>query len=386
MQLHDKKLIFIGPMGSGKSSLARRAAAKYGGKVFDTDREFVRRYGAINDFFAGKGEAEFRRLEEELLIEAAKSDAAYVATGGGAVLSKRGMNAFRMSGDIAYLTAPMVVLEARIMRSDRPLKNKLVDVMKARAPLYEKYADYSIDSSVDSLSMLEAAVKHKRGNRYDIVLCDSDDTLLDFQKARSYSIRATVEKLRLPCSEEAADAAYKSVVCKVWKRLERGEITKSELETERFRMLGEMLGISLDIDAFNRVYIDEMRGTRFVRDGAIEFLNALRERGMRTYIITNSFINMAEKRLEPLRPYVDGEFVSEAVGYYKPDKKYFDAVLGEIGVTDKSRVIVFGDSETSDIAGGVNSGIDTCLYAPKAAETTAADYCVDSYTAFLNML
>ena len=373
-------------MGSGKSSLARRAAAKYGGEVFDTDREFTRRYGAINDFFAHKGEQEFRRIEQELLIEAASSGTSYIATGGGAVLSKRGMYALRSKCDIAYLSAPIEELEARIRKSDRPLKNKLQDTMKARGPLYDKYADYVVDTTVDSMSSLEAAVKDPRRNRYDVVLCDSDDTLLDFQKARSQSIMNTVARLKLPISGEAADRAYKSVVCRVWKRLERGELTKSELEVERVKMLGEELGVALDVDAFNKTYIDEMRSTRFVREGAIEFLQKLRERGMRSYIITNSFIHMAEKRLEPLRPYVDGEFVSEEVGYYKPDKKYFDAVLEAIGATDKDRVIVFGDSETSDIAGGINSGLDTCLLDVKGDKTTAADYRVGRYAEFLDVV
>lgn len=373
-------------MGSGKSSLARRAAAKYGGSVFDTDREFTRRYGQISDFFATKGEAEFRRIEQELIIEAANSGAAYIATGGGAVLSKRGMNTLRAKCDIAYLSAPIAVLEARIAKSDRPLKSKLTEVMKVRGPLYDKYADYVVDTTDDSLSSLEKELKHGRGNRYDIVLCDSDDTLLDFQKARAASITAAARKHRLPCSEEEVDNAYRSVVCMVWKRIERGEITKSQLETERMRMLGEMLGVPLDIDAFNRTYIEEMRSTRFVRDGAIEFLKALRARGLRPYIITNSFTHMAEKRLEPLRPYVDDEFVSEEVGYYKPDKKYFDAVLDAIGVADRSRVIVFGDGETSDIAGGINSGLDTCMYDPESDKSTEADYRVSSYDEFLSIV
>ncbi|MCH5162916.1 MAG: HAD-IA family hydrolase [Clostridiales bacterium] len=373
-------------MGSGKSSLARRASAKYGGDVFDTDREFVRRYGPINDFFAAHGEAEFRKIEEKLLIEAAESSAAFVSTGGGAVKSKRGMYALRASGDVVYLTAPIDVLEARIMRSDRPLKNKLADVMKERAPLYEKYADYVIDTSVDSVAELEAAVKSKRKNRYDVVLCDSDDTLLDFQKARSHSIHRAAEILKLPMSGDDVDEAYKKVVCAVWKRLERGEITKEEMDVERVKMLGELLGLQLDVDEFNRAYIGEMEKTRFVREGAVEFLDSLRKRDLKVYIITNSFTRLAEKRLIPLRKHVDGEFVSEKIGYYKPDKRYFDEVLKAIGASDRSRVVIFGDGETSDIMGGANSGIDTCLYAPKGGGVTAADYIAHDYSAFLDIV
>lgn len=377
-------------MGCGKSSLSRRAVAKYGGTVFDTDREFTRRYGQINDFFARRGESEFRKLEEELLIEAASSGADFIATGGGAVLSRRGMYALRAKCDIAYLTAPIEELEVRIMRSDRPLKSKLREVMKVRGPLYDKYADYLVDTTDESLVSLENALKTPRKNRYDVVLSDSDDTLLDFQKARATAVRATARamalSLKVMCSEDKFDEEYKKVVCAVWKRLERGEIDHAELEIERVKMLSDRLGFDIAPDDFNGVYIEEMKKTRFVKDGAIEFLDALKLRGVKTYIITNSFIKYAVGRLEPLRPHVDGEFVSEAVGYYKPDKRFFDAVLSELGDVDRSRVLVLGDSETSDIAGGINSGLDTCLLDPAGDKATAADYHVQGYADVLNVI
>ncbi len=386
MMLHDKPLVFIGPMGSGKSSLARRISAKYGGTVLDVDKEFTRRYGSISDFFAQNGEAEFRKLEENLLVEAAKSDAAYIATGGGAVLSRRGMYALRKSCTVVYLTAPTAVLKDRINRSDRPLKNDLEFTLKARAPLYEMYADYTVDTRVDSVKELERALKTKRKNRYDILLCDSDDTLLDFQKARSASIRAAAEELDLPCGAEACDRAYKAVVCRVWKKLERGEITADELKTERVTALGEELGIALDVDAFNRAYTSEMEKTRFVSDGATEFLRDVCARGIETYVITNSFVNFARERTKPLLPYVDGVFVSEEIGYYKPDVRFFEHVLSAISCTDKRRVLVFGDSETSDIKGGADSGLDTCRLMCSPDTDSAADYIVRGYSELLDIL
>ncbi len=386
MKLHDRPLAFIGPMGSGKSSLARRVSAKYGGEVIDIDKEFTRRYGSISDFFAQKGEQAFRELEQNLLVEAAGSGAAYISTGGGAVLGRRGMYALRKTCTVVYLTAPIEVLKERISRSDRPLKNDLERTVEARAPLYEKYADYTIDTSVDSVRELERALKSKRKNRYDVLLCDSDDTLLDFQKARSVAIRAAAEKFGLPCGADECDRAYKSVVCKVWHRLERGEITGEKLKTERFVELGKALGIEFDVAAFNEAYTSEMIKTRFVLDGATEFLQAVRERGIKRYIITNSFTNFANERLKPILPFVDGAFVSEQVGYYKPDVRFFDSVCRAIGEGDRSRILVFGDSETSDIKGGTDSGLDTCRLVSAPNACTDADYAVCGYGEVLDIL
>lgn len=380
------KFAFIGAMGSGKSRLARRFTEKYGGTVFDTDAEFTRRYGAISDFFERRGEAEFRRIEQELMKEAAHSGADILSLGGGAVLNKKGMYAVRAAYDVVYLHAPVDVLYSRIRSTDRPLKNKLEETLRDRKPLYEKYADYSVSSAVDSLVEFEKAIKSPRRNRYDIVLCDSDDTLLDFLSASAHSVVETVRTLGLKVDEDEAVRVYRKTNCGVWKMLERGEIDRDGLFELRARKFGDALGVDVDPVRFNDVYCAAMGETRFVLDGATEFLQNLKARGIPTYIITNSFTMFAKHRLKPLLPYVDGSFVSEEVGYYKPDERFFDAVLAALGCPDRSRVVIFGDGETSDIAGGVRSGIDCCLYDRSGEKETAADYSVKTYDEFLRLI
>ncbi len=386
MKLHDRSLALIGAMGSGKSSLARRATAKYGGSVIDTDREFVRRYGDIAAFFAENGESKFRMIEGKLLSEAAQSGADFIATGGGAVLNRQGMTALRANCDIVYLNAPLDVLKSRIARSDRPLKNDIERIVAERAHLYERYADYVIDTSVDSLSALETALKRPRKNRYDVVLCDSDDTVLDFRRASEMSIEETVDILGLQCDKQAAVSAFKRITCDVWHRLERGELTRDTLYVARAQAMSEALGIDIDPDGFNGTYMGRMCTTRFVRPGAVEFLKELTRRGIKTYIITNSFSRVACERLKAVQEYVAGSFISESIGYYKPDKRFFDGVFNAIGDVDKARVIVFGDSETSDITGGKNYGLDTCLYDVTGKKDTSADYRVRDYSEFLKIV
>ena len=385
-KITEHKLALIGCMGSGKSNLARNYTAKYGGSFFDTDKEFVRRYGPINKFFEQKGEAEFRRIEQKLLIEAARSNATVIATGGGAVLSRRGMNALKSSCDIVYLTAPFEVLNARIQKSDRPLKNKLQDVLAARAPLYEKYADYTIDTSCDSLTELEHVLKKGRKNRYDVVLVDSDETLLDFHAAQKFALKSALDELNVNVDIERAIGLFRPIVKTVWERLERGEITRDELFLQRESMFAEAIGVKFNTGEFNTAYRRYLRSTKYVLYGAVDFLKELSSRGIKAYIITNADVYCASERLKPLLPYVDGAFISEAVGYDKPDVRYFEKVLEEIGAPDKSRVIVFGDSETSDIKGACDSGLDSCLFARRGAVETSADFVATSYRGFLDII
>ncbi len=385
----QRKLCFIGGMGSGKSSLARRYGALVGGTAIDTDKEFTRRYGEISAFFERYGEKEFRKREDELLIEAANSDASIIATGGGAVLDRRGMYALRAACDIVYLTAPIEVLKKRIMRSDRPLRHDLDKVMAEREVLYRKYADYIIDTTDDSLRELKLALKKPRGRRYDIVLCDSDETLLDFNASYAFALEKTLVSLGVKVDLSCAIKIYREINDEVWGKLERGEITRDELSVMRAKMLASRLGVNFAPNDFNDIYVSEMQKTRFVIDGAIEFCDRVRATGAKLYVITNSFERIAKGRLKALDAHIDGYFISETVGFNKPDVRFFDAVLSSIGAKDKSRLIVFGDSETSDIKGGVDSGLDTCLFdrsAKRADGKTDADYRVRSYDEFFKLL
>ncbi len=61
-----------------------------------------------------------------------------------------------------------------------------------------------------------------------------------------------------------------------------------------------------------------------------------------------------------LDKYMNYMFISEEVGFNKPDKKYFDYIFKRVGDIPKDRVIIVGDSLTADIKGGINGGIKTC--------------------------
>ena len=72
-------------------------------------------------------------------------------------------------------------------------------------------------------------------------------------------------------------------------------------------------------------------------------------------------------------------FVSEEIGVGKPDIRYFEVVFDAMGITDKSKVLIVGDSLASDIVGGITAGIDTCWYSPENKTTKLTPtYIVDS--------
>ena len=62
---------------------------------------------------------------------------------------------------------------------------------------------------------------------------------------------------------------------------------------------------------------------------------------------------------------MDGVFLSEKLGAEKPNVEFFDKVFAAIQPFDLSKVMIVGDSLTSDIQGGMNAGIRTCWYNPR---------------------
>ena len=101
-------------------------------------------------------------------------------------------------------------------------------------------------------------------------------------------------------------------------------------------------------------------------EGALEVCAALAEK-CRMYVVTNGDKRVQEGRFNPspLAKYFEKAYISEVVGYEKPDVRYFDAVMRDIPDFDPASTLVVGDSLTSDMKGGINAGLDTCWYNPK---------------------
>lgn len=376
----DKKIILIGMPGSGKSTLARALADRTGKSVVDCADEFSRRYGSINAFRTAHGEQKYREAEQDILIECARSDADIISCVGDAVLNKRVMNALRQAGDIVYLNAPVELLKARAGNSSRSLKGDIDCLYKTCKPLYERYADYTVDVSYDDvLQKTLAALSEARSNRYDVLLCDADDTVLDFQAAMRLAIVNLKKTFGLKRDDETLVTTFHKCTQEVFGRLERGEIDRATLGRLRFDMLCDMLGESLDGEQANSFFFQEIMKTRFVRQGALEFLSGLRSRGVKVFIVTNSFTHVAKQRLQVLDGYADGAFISQEVGFDKPNVKYFEIVHKEIGSPNKDRMLILGDSNTSDIAGGIAFGIDACFFDPSGQKPTSADFRARDY-------
>lgn len=202
---------------------------------------------------------------------------------------------------------------------------------------------------------------------FDVILWDVDGTLLDFPAAERQSLQDAFEKFSLgPCPEDRA-ARYSKLNAGYWKRLERGEITKAELLPGRFQEFFRLEGISFDDpQAVSDFYQIRLGENATPQDDACTLVASLRGR-VKQYAVTNGTKVAQDIKLERsgLVQLLDGVFISEVVGAEKPSPDFFAPVFQAMGPVDKGRVLMVGDSLTSDIQGANNVGLPCCWYDPR---------------------
>ncbi len=205
--------------------------------------------------------------------------------------------------------------------------------------------------------------------KFDIILWDVDQTLLDFKKSESYAIRFCFRKFGKEASDETV-SAYSSINENFWKQIEKGQINKKEALVERFRTLFRQIGEEdIEAEAFQKEYADALGSVYYFQDDSYNLLNQLKGK-YRQYLVTNgvTYTQMKKLRLSGLDKLVDGIFVSEQLGVPKPHKEFFEQCFCAIPGFQREKALIVGDSLSSDMQGGNNAQISTCWYNPAGLE------------------
>jgi len=147
------RVILIGPMGSGKTTVGKLVAEKLQIPFRDTDQVIEETTGkSVSDIFLEDGEDEFRAIEKKVLRDELLADGAVLALGGGAPISIDAQSALRaIASPVIYLDISLAAVAPRIgFNRDRPLllhnpRGQWQTLMEARRPIYESIADLVID-------------------------------------------------------------------------------------------------------------------------------------------------------------------------------------------------------------------------------------------------
>lgn len=200
-------------------------------------------------------------------------------------------------------------------------------------------------------------------NKYKYLIFDLDDTLLDFKDTERMALEKIFKTYNIEFNGENLEY-YKSINQRLWKELENGLITKNFVLTERFNEFFKRYKKNIngeDVEKEYRSYLNE--GHKKI-PYAKELLENLKIKGYKIYAGTNGLGETQRKRLKDskLIEYFDDLFISEEIGFEKPNIEFFNNIFKKHNLLKKEEILMVGDSINADIKGANNAGIDSVLF------------------------
>ena len=195
--------------------------------------------------------------------------------------------------------------------------------------------------------------------RYDVLLCDADNTLFDFTKAEENAFAIACEGMGFSATPELLHI-YSEINEGLWKLLEQGKIEQSVLRA---------VGKTGDAQKMCDTFVDALGQQSVLLPGALQAVERWSKQ-VPVIIVTNGISEVQRSRMakSELNPLISGLVISSEVGAAKPDPLMLEKAMELAGVADKRRALMLGDSLSSDIAAAKNAGVDACWFNPKGME------------------
>ena len=196
--------------------------------------------------------------------------------------------------------------------------------------------------------------------KYQYLIFDLDNTLLNFSLSEYHALKALFTKYGIIFNDEAL-AEYKEINHELWTKLEEGRIKKEIVLETRFTKFFGTKGVLVDGKTVDDDYRKLLESRNDVMKDAIELLTELKKSGYIIYAGTNGVGRTQRQRLKnaKMSSFFTELYISEEVGFEKPDVRFFDTIFNQEGITDLSKVLMIGDSLSSDIRGANRIGIDS---------------------------
>ena len=167
----DRRVVniaLIGFMGTGKTSVGRLVAEQLHFDYLDTDEVIQSRTGrTITEIFSTDGEAAFRKMEQELVVELAARTKTVIATGGGLPMNPQNLVSLKTHALVVCLWAsPEKIWERVKNQTHRPLlhdpdpQKKIRELLAAREPFYRQ-ADVLLNTDLRSVREVAQQVVHQ---------------------------------------------------------------------------------------------------------------------------------------------------------------------------------------------------------------------------------
>lgn len=193
------------------------------------------------------------------------------------------------------------------------------------------------------------------------IFFDIDDTILDYDQCAVITLRNACQTLGT-AYDETVQAEYRRVDDALWAQQKQGKLTIPQVLERRNAHMMNYLGLRDGI-SFQEAFIEAFANSAALTDGIKPILQQLKAQGIPMYCASNGFYDVQFNRLAKagVLPYFTELFVSDAVGYEKPDPRFFAHCLQKTGYAPEE-VLMIGDSVTADIKGALAAGWNVCYF------------------------
>ena len=204
--------------------------------------------------------------------------------------------------------------------------------------------------------------------RFTTVLFDLDLTLYDSDTSFAAAFDTTVRSVGLEPTDEVF-AVFDRINGELWGAVEAGRISPNDVRVTRFERLTGELGVAGDAEEMGATFLQVLTDVGELYPGAAELLDDLSNRFV-LGMVTNGIGSVQRGRIARLglERHFDAISISGELAVSKPGRAIFDHTLAQLGATDRSEVVMIGDSLSSDIAGARNAGIASIWFNPNGAE------------------
>lgn len=228
-----------------------------------------------------------------------------------------------------------------------------------------------------------------------VVLIDIDDTLLSFSGYVKEAMRDGFALFGLKPYTDAMFPVFERINDSLWGQIEQGTLAFEELIKCRWNLIFKELGIDFDGSVFEEYFRKKLFSSAVPEDGAVDLLDYLHSKYMLCAVSNGPYEQQMNRlRIGKMIDYFSHCFISSQIGAQKPDRQFFDhcfKVLREDAFPGllPGEMMIIGDSISSDISGGIDYGMHTCLYQKNTtpeSKTFGIEYVVNSLAAIKEIL
>ena len=194
------------------------------------------------------------------------------------------------------------------------------------------------------------------------VLLDLDGTLLDFKASEKKAFINTIYKFKDIIPSDDICLKFSQINEELFNEFAKGNLKRIEFQRLRFKKMTELLNTDIDEVKFNEFYVKNLEVQADLYNDAIILLDYLKNK-YKLYVASNGMYKVQINRLKiaKILDYFTDIFISEDIGYNKPDPNFFKAIISKIGDNNLDEYIIIGDRIDADIKGGISFGINAIL-------------------------